>query len=122
MKRTSLIAGCLFLFAFCAGTLNAQSPHMHRHEPNPQSGGVAHAARDGVRNVVEFQIEKDIPVSRAELANDRRSRDREQLISNLVKPTLIAEIVDELQRVLRRRNIEGDDRGRGHEQMIISEQ
>ena len=40
MKRTSLIAGCLFLFAFCAGTLNAQSPHMHRHEPNEKLGRV----------------------------------------------------------------------------------
>lgn len=40
MKRRTLIAGCLFILAF-VGTLNAQSPHMHRHEPGEKLGHVS---------------------------------------------------------------------------------
>lgn len=36
MKITAL----LFALAFCTGTLNAQSPHMHRHEPGEKLGRV----------------------------------------------------------------------------------
>jgi Tfp pilus assembly protein PilF len=36
-----VIAGLLFVLAFCAGTLNAQSPHMHRHEPSEKLGRVS---------------------------------------------------------------------------------
>ena len=41
MTRTSLIAACLFLFTICAGTSNAQSPHMHRHESSEKLGRVS---------------------------------------------------------------------------------
>ena len=40
MKRTS-IAGFLFAITFCTATLNAQSPHMHRHEPGEKLGRVS---------------------------------------------------------------------------------
>lgn len=40
MNRTSSIAAFLFVLAFGAGTLNAQSPHVHRHEPGEQLGRV----------------------------------------------------------------------------------
>jgi tetratricopeptide (TPR) repeat protein len=40
MKRTSSIAAVLFVLAFCFGTLQAQSPHMHGHEPGEKLGRV----------------------------------------------------------------------------------
>lgn len=40
MKRTS-IAGLLFVIAFCTTTLNAQGPHVHRHEPGEKLGRVS---------------------------------------------------------------------------------
>src|SRR5579862_8739373 len=63
----------------------------------------------GVRNVVEFQIQKDFPASVDDLAHNWRTGRHEQLAADLEHSGEVMELLDEMKRFFARADIQCDD-------------
>src|SRR5687768_8038301 len=87
---------------------------MDGQKPHLQLRGGTHRAGDGVRDVVELEIEEHVSADfSAKLPYDVGSGGGEELASHLVEPASIAERASECHRLGRRRHVDGDDGNRG---------
>src|SRR5688572_5139746 len=86
---------------------------MYRHQARTEARRTAHSARDGVRDVVELEVEEDVgPELVSQGSDDIRAGGREQLAAHFVEPTLRTEGSREPERVVAGPDVERDDRDR----------
>src|SRR4029078_5482793 len=83
---------------------------MHGHQARPHCGSRTNTAGDGVRNVVQLQIEEDVGAAIANAPNHVRPDAREQLVADLVESARIAQLGDKRECFVTRGYVERDDR------------
>src|SRR5689334_4570561 len=88
---------------------------MYGDQSRAHRRGASHCPADGVGNVVEFQIEKDVRSSGPNLPHDRRTARRKELAADFVEATLITQLLDEGERGAGVCHVERNDRDRTHD-------
>ena len=81
---------------------------MHVDHPDPEPGRRRNRPRDGVRDVVELQIEEHAVASRRELLDERRPLAGEQPAADLEAANDIPQAIRQAARVGRRIDVERD--------------
>src|SRR5438067_2276918 len=79
-----------------------------------KSGNRFHCSGDGIRDVVEFEIEKHLCPALPNLPHDIRTRRSEQLVADFIKTAPLAQTIDHGQRGRGRREVERHDCRRFH--------
>src|SRR3972149_1290538 len=87
----------------------APAKRVHVEHPYAELRRRPAGAGDGVRNVVEFQVEENIETALREFFNQRRAGGSEQLLANLEPARAGFEARGERQRRVRGREIERDN-------------
>jgi len=100
----------------CADSLHRRVEHgvaaesVHVDQLHPGHGGARkHGARDGVRNIVEFQVEKNAGTKRRHFADRGGTCRSEQLVADFEHADKIGYLFGKFDRRIQRIKIEGDD-------------
>ena len=82
---------------------------MHGEEIDAELGGVGDGALDGVADVEQLHVEKDVLAWSLQHAGELEAAGEQQFETDLVEADRVAELGDEALRLFDRRHVEGDD-------------